>query len=91
MFEILNNACIRYVRGQVLLHTHPASELEEDAERREDDGEDDVDAGRRAVRHLLLLSLACSKLRGGGREKYYQRPGTGRQRASERGVCDELL
>ena len=34
--------------------TYPAGELEEDAERRQDDGEDDVDAVRRAfVRHLL--------------------------------------
>ena len=37
--------------------TYPAAELEEDPERRQDDGEDDVDAGRRAVRHLLDRSL----------------------------------
>jgi len=36
---------------------NPAAELEEDPERRQDDGEDDVDAGRRAVRHLLDRSL----------------------------------
>jgi hypothetical protein len=30
-----------------------ASELEEDAERREDDGDEDVDAVGRAVRHVL--------------------------------------
>jgi hypothetical protein len=44
---------------RVLTKTHPASELEEDAERREDDGEDDVDAGRRAVRHLLRSLSIC--------------------------------
>lgn len=38
---------------------NPAAELEEDPERRQDDGEDDVDAGRRAVRHLAFLSV-CS-------------------------------
>jgi hypothetical protein len=37
--------------------TYPASELEEDAERREDDGDDDVDAVRRPfVRHGRCLS-----------------------------------
>ena len=39
------------------METYPAAELEEDPERRQDDGEDDVDAGRRAVRHLLDRSL----------------------------------
>jgi hypothetical protein len=34
---------------------HRAAALEEDAEGRQDDGEDDVDAGRRAVRHLFSL------------------------------------
>lgn len=42
-----------------LVVTHPAAELEEDPERRQDNGEDDVDAGRRAVRHLAFLSV-CS-------------------------------
>jgi hypothetical protein len=42
------------------LGTHPAAALEEDAERRQDDGEEDVDEGRRAVRHLrLVLSLGA--------------------------------
>jgi hypothetical protein len=40
---------------RVLTKTHPASELEEDAERREDD----VDAGRRAVRRLLRSLSIC--------------------------------
>jgi hypothetical protein len=44
---------------------NPAAELEEDPERRQDDGEDDVDAGRRAVRHLLDLFYLGRVGRGG--------------------------
>lgn len=66
----------------------PASELEEDAEGREDDGEDDVDAvGRPLVRHLPCLTVGAEgKARGerrlmegtrrarqGGRERSEQR------------------
>lgn len=35
--------------------TYLASELEEDTERGEDDGDQDIDAVRRAVRHLVRV------------------------------------
>ena len=45
--------------------THPAGELEEDAERRQDDGEDDVDAvGHPLVRHLPSLSKCPREIKG---------------------------
>ena len=47
--------------------THPAGELEEDAERRQDDGEDDVDAvGHPLVRHLPSLSPSVQGKSKGG-------------------------
>ena len=80
--------------------TYPAAELEEDPERREDDGEDDVDAGRRAVRHLascLLVRLPCIRSswralqarNDSERDRKYQRA-QGRL-AEAGGECDELM
>lgn len=56
-----NNARTRTLAGcrWTIYAAYPAAELEEDPERRQDDGEDDVDAGRRAVRHLATC-LACA-------------------------------
>lgn len=42
----------------VEVRAYLAAELEEDAEGREDDGEDEVDEGRRAVRHRSQRSGA---------------------------------
>uniref|UniRef100_A0A0E0MUW4 Uncharacterized protein n=1 Tax=Oryza rufipogon TaxID=4529 RepID=A0A0E0MUW4_ORYRU len=43
----------RSMRNEHRAFMYLASELEEDAERREDDGDEDVDAVGRAVRHVL--------------------------------------
>ena len=67
--------------------TYPAAELEEDPERREDDGEDDVDAGRRAVRHLATcLCVPLPFIRSSWRALQARTPSIdgGRQRARRR-------
>jgi len=62
---VRNHHTIR-IQKRPILHTYPAAELEEDTERREDDGEDDVDAGRRAVRVRHLAFIRSSLLDRGG-------------------------